>query len=102
MDEQKIPLKTTAVRFVQAISNFINSEVGRKAELMFAGLVALVFAANGLNVVSSFVGRHFMTAIADRDKAEFILQAQFYIGVFVGSTVVAVIAHFLEERLGLL
>jgi putative ATP-binding cassette transporter len=43
-----------------------------------------------------------MTANADRDKADFIRQALFYIGVFAGSTVVAVIARFTEERLGLL
>jgi vitamin B12/bleomycin/antimicrobial peptide transport system ATP-binding/permease protein len=102
MDTQKISLKLTIGRFVQAVRNFASSEVGGKAALMFAGLVVLLFGANGLNVVNSYVGRNFMTAIADRDKAEFILQAQFYIGVFAGSTVVAVIAHFLEERLGLL
>ncbi len=43
-----------------------------------------------------------MTAIANRDKAEFIHQAIFYVGVFAGSTVVAVVARFAEERLGLL
>jgi vitamin B12/bleomycin/antimicrobial peptide transport system ATP-binding/permease protein len=64
--------------------------------------VALLCGANGLNVVNSYVGRNFMTAIADRDKADFIRQALFYIGVFAGSTVVAVIARFTEERLGLL
>jgi len=102
MDTQNIPLRLTAGRFVQAVRIFASSEVGGKAKMMFAGLVALLFGANGLNVVNSYVGRNFMTAIADRDKAEFILQAQFYIGVFAGSTVVTVIAHFLEECLGLL
>ena len=43
-----------------------------------------------------------MTAIADRDKAEFVRQAIFYVGVFAGSTAVAVVARFAEERLGLL
>jgi putative ATP-binding cassette transporter len=102
MDTQNIPLKITAERFVQAVKNFVNSEAGGKAELMFAGLVALLCGANGLNVVNSYVGRNFMTSIADRDKAEFIRQALFYIGVFAASTVVAVIARFAEERLGLL
>jgi vitamin B12/bleomycin/antimicrobial peptide transport system ATP-binding/permease protein len=40
------------------------------------------------NVVNSYVGRNFMTAIADRNMAEFIQQAVFYIGVFAASTVV--------------
>jgi vitamin B12/bleomycin/antimicrobial peptide transport system ATP-binding/permease protein len=39
---------------------------------------------------------------ADRNKAEFIRQALFYIGVFGASTVVAAIVRFAEERLGLL
>ncbi len=69
---------------------------------MFAALVALLCGANGLNVLNSYVGRNFMTSIADRNKAEFVRQAIFYVGVFAASTVVAVIARFAEERLGLL
>jgi vitamin B12/bleomycin/antimicrobial peptide transport system ATP-binding/permease protein len=102
MDTEKTPLNVTALRFVRAVKIFAGSEVGWKAKLMFAGLVALLCGINGLNVVNSFVGRNFMTAIADRDNAEFIRQALFYIGVFAASTIVAVIARFAEERLGLL
>ncbi len=102
MDAQEIPHKTTLARFVRAVGNFANSEVGWKAKLIFAALVALLCGANGLNVLNSFVGRNFMTAIADRNKAEFMRQAIFYVGVFAGSTVVAVVARFAEERLGLL
>ncbi len=69
---------------------------------MFAALVALLIAANGLNVVNSYVNRNFMTAIADRNMAGFIRLAIYSVGVFAASTVVAVIAHFAEERLGLL
>ncbi len=43
-----------------------------------------------------------MTAIANRDTAEFIRQATFYIGVFAAFTIVAVVARFIEERLALL
>ena len=78
MEKQKTPLKITAVRFVRAVRNFTSSEVGWKAKLMFAGLIALLFGINGMNVVNSYVGREFMTAIADRDKAEFLRQALFY------------------------
>jgi putative ATP-binding cassette transporter len=102
MDRQQIPIKITAARFVRAISIFVNSEVGRKARLMAVGLFALLCALSGLNVVNSFVGRNFMTAIADRETPEFIRQAIFYIGVFAALTVVGVIARFAEERLALL
>ena len=69
---------------------------------MFGILLALLCGANGLTVANSYVGRNFMTAIAERHSAEFVRQAMFYVGVFAASTVVAVIARFLEERLGLL
>jgi putative ATP-binding cassette transporter len=61
----------------------------------------LLLAANGLTVVNSFVGRNFMTAIADRREAEFARLAILYVGVFAASTIVAVVARFAEERLGL-
>ena len=82
MDGQHIPLKVTAVRFVRAVRDFASSDVGKKAKLMFAGLAALLFGISGLNVVNSYVGRNFMTAIADRQTPEFIRQAIFYVGVF--------------------
>jgi len=102
VDKEKIPHKVTGARFVRAIRNFADSEDGWKAKLLFGGLFGLLFAINGMNVLNSYVGRDFMTAIADRDKAEFIRQALLYIGVFAGSTLVSVIARFAEERLGLL
>ena len=102
MDAQDLPNKTTVERFFQALRRFANSEAGWRAKLIFAALVALLCLANGLNVLNSYVGRNFMTSIADRNKAEFVRQAIFYVGVFAGSTVVAVIARFAEERLGLL
>jgi putative ATP-binding cassette transporter len=50
MDTQIVPLKISAVRFVRAVRNLANSEVGWKAKLMFGGLVALLCIVNGLNV----------------------------------------------------
>ena len=46
-------------------------------------------SVNGLNVVNSYVGRDFMTAIADRDMAGFVRLAILYVGVFAATTVVA-------------
>ncbi|CAL1239666.1 ABC transporter ATP-binding protein/permease [Candidatus Methylocalor cossyra] len=78
------------------------SEIGPRALAQFALLVGFLFASNGLNVVNSYVGRDFMTAIAERDRGEFLRQALFYVAVFAGSTVVAVLSRFTEESLGLL
>jgi vitamin B12/bleomycin/antimicrobial peptide transport system ATP-binding/permease protein len=102
MDAQAIPLKTTGRRFVRSVAVFARSEAGGRAKLIFAALVLLLCAANALNVVNSYVGRNFMTAIADRDMSGFVRQAFLYVFVFAALTLVAVIARFAEERLGLL
>lgn len=92
----------TWARFVRSVRNLATSEVGGKAKLLFALLVALLIASNGLNVLGSYVGRHFMTAIADRNMEEFIGEAFLYVGVFALCTLVGVFYRFTEERLGLL
>ncbi len=102
MDKQRNPHKQTAAHFGRAVRDFAGSEVGGRAKWMFAALLVLLFAINGMNVVNSYVNRDFMTAIADRHKAEFIRQALFYIAVFAASTLLSVISRFTEERLGLL
>ena len=57
---------------------------------------------NGLNVINSYVGRDFMSAIEHKDLTGFQFQACLYAVVFVGSSVVAVFYRFTEERLGIL
>jgi putative ATP-binding cassette transporter len=90
-------------RFVCCVKQFIKSEqVGGKAKWLVALLIAFLFGINGLNVLNSYVGRDFMTAIEDRNRAEFIYQALLYISLFAASTLVASIYRFTEERLGLL
>ena len=102
MDTQAIPLRATAARFLQSVKLFGASEFGPKAKFIFLALVALLCAATGLNALNSYVGRNFMTAIANRNSSEFARQALIYVGVFMASTIVSVIARFAEERLGLL
>jgi putative ATP-binding cassette transporter len=94
--------RQTWLRFLHMVKNFGASEVGTKAATRFAALIVLLFGINGLNIVNSYVGRDFMTALADRDTRGFVHMAVLYIGVFVASTVVAVIYRYIEERLGLL
>ncbi|RAS16144.1 ABC transporter ATP-binding protein/permease [Ensifer adhaerens] len=102
MDSQPVPIRTTALRFARAVRMLLTSEVGGRAKVMLAGLIALLFGLNGLNVVNNYVGRNFMTAIAERQMNEFIRQAVFYVCVFAVLTVTGVIARFVEERLALL
>ena len=51
------------------------------------GLFLLLLAFNGLNVVNSYVGRDFMTAIADRRHRQYAFYAALYAGVFAVSAV---------------
>jgi putative ATP-binding cassette transporter len=103
MQPSGIPLDgLTWARWRAAVHNFATSEVGGRAKLLFATLLALLFAINGLNVVNSYVGRDFMTAIEQQRMSSFVANAMLYVGVFAASTVAAVIYRFTEERLGLL
>jgi len=94
--------RLTAVRLGRAIRNFATSEVRARAAALAGLLLALLLAINGLNVVNSYVGRYFMTALERRDSHEFLRQALLYVGVFAASTFAAVLCRFAEERLGLL
>lgn len=89
-------------RFVRVLKHLKSSEIGRHAALLFGVLILLLVAVNGLNVLSSYVGRDFMTAIEHRNTQDFVAEALVYIGVFGLMTLTAVFYRFTEERLGLL
>src|SRR5665213_866825 len=93
--------RQTRRRFASGIKTFLSSEVRWQARGMFALLILFALAINGLNVVNSYVGRDFITAIADRNQAGFIRQTVVYIAVFAGSSVVLVMYQFTQDRLGL-
>ncbi len=88
--------------FLQLLRNLVRSEIGGKAIRFFVLLAALLLGVNGLNVLNSYVGRDFMTAIANRDMSQYVVEAALYLGVFAASTVVAVYIRYAEESLGLL
>jgi putative ATP-binding cassette transporter len=94
--------RETAARLWGVIRAFGRSNVGGRAIGMGVGLLLLLVAINGLNVVNSYVGRDFMTAIERRDRAGFFWHALQYVGVFALSTIAAVVYSFTEQRLGLL
>jgi putative ATP-binding cassette transporter len=83
------------------LRRFVASEAGHKARWLFAALLALLVTINGLNVLNSYVGRDFMTALERRATATFIRQAFLYVGVFVLSTLAIVFLRFTEETLAL-
>ena len=93
--------RNTWKRFLEMLAMLARSEVGGKAKLLFTLLILLLFGINGLNVLNSYVGRDFMTAIENRDMSGFTHFALLYVGVFALSTLVAVYYRYSEERLGL-
>jgi putative ATP-binding cassette transporter len=103
MAERRLTItRATWSRLLRAVIDFANCEVRWRARGLFALLIALLFAFNGLNVLNSYVGRDFMTAISTRDSAQFTREAFVYLGVFAASAVVGAFSSFSEQRLDLL
>jgi putative ATP-binding cassette transporter len=84
------------------MTDFANCKVRWRARGLFALLIVLLFALNGLNVWNSYVGRDFITAISTRDAPRFTQEAVLYLGVFGASAVVGAFYSFGEQRLDLL
>jgi vitamin B12/bleomycin/antimicrobial peptide transport system ATP-binding/permease protein len=103
VSEPRVPItRLTWARFAGAVRDFATCEIGWRARGLFGLLIALLIAFNALNVLNSYVGRDFMTAIANRDTVGFARQAVVYVGVFALSTVVGAFYAFSEQRLALL
>ena len=88
--------------FVAAVRSLATSEVRGQAAWLFGWLLFLLLLISGLNVLNSYVGRDFMTAIEQRDARGFVRETVRYLAVFGALTVAAVLFRFAEERLGLL
>lgn len=86
----------------RAVVGFGTSEVGAPATRRAILLLVFLLAINGLNVLNSYVGRDFMTAIERRDWHGFVVEGVLYLALFAMLTVVAVFYRFTEESLGLL
>lgn len=89
--------------FLRNLKRFVTAEqVGTKAKWLFVTLALFLIGINVLNVVGSYVGRDFMTAIENRNFDAFVRMALIYVGVFAASTLAAVTYSFTEQRLGLI
>ena len=100
--DRKQIIRLTWKRFRSAIRMLVKSKQGPKALVFAMTLLLLMLLINGLNVINSYVGRDFMSAIENKNLTAFQTQALLYSGVFILSTVVAVFYRFTEERLGIL
>lgn len=97
------PINRPAWSRLAAISvPFFRSEVRWRAWGALGLILFLLLSLNGLNVINSYVGRRFMTALAERQAHQFALYGGYYLAVFAGSTIVAVLYQFTQDRLALL
>ncbi len=100
--DRKQLIKITGKRLLETIRQLVKSQQGTKAVISAAFLLVFILAINGLNVLNSYVGRDFMSAIENRDLQMFRYKAMLYAAVFVVSGIVAAFYRFMEERLGIL
>jgi putative ATP-binding cassette transporter len=68
---------------------------------VLALLLILLFSFTALNVVLNFVGRDFMTALAEKNLPAFNKNLLIYLGVFVVATPVSVFYSFVRKHLGI-
>jgi putative ATP-binding cassette transporter len=87
--------------FAKVGKPYFQSEKRGQAIGLLAILLALLLTINGLNVVNSYVGRDFMTAIAERVPHLVFRYALLYLAVFAASTLAGGFERYAELTLGL-
>ncbi len=78
------------------------SERKRKARGYLIGLLVMALAVGGVQVLMSYAGRDFMTAISDKNPAAYWKALGWYLGTFALAVPIGVYYRWIEERLALL
>jgi putative ATP-binding cassette transporter len=90
------------IRLYRLAKPFFFSELGWKARGVLAMLLGLSLAIKGFDVVMSYIGRDFMTALSLRQKDDFIHSLLLYLLAFCVAVPLAVFYRYTEERLALM
>lgn len=88
-------------RFWQIARLYWFSDRKGQARGGLAMLLILLFSFTALNVILNFVGRDFMTALAEKNLADFNRNLLIYLGVFVIATPVSVFYSFVRKLLAI-
>lgn len=88
-------------RFWQIARLYWFSDERWSARSVLVLLLILLFSFTALNVVLNFVGRDFMTALAEKNLPAFNKNLLIYLGVFVVATPVSVFYSFVRKHLGI-
>jgi vitamin B12/bleomycin/antimicrobial peptide transport system ATP-binding/permease protein len=94
--------RRTWKRFLDLTKLFFFSEARLKAWALLVALALFSLTVSAINVLMSYVGRDFMTALSLKESEQFFVNLWRYIGAFALATPVIVFYRFTEERLGLL
>ncbi len=88
-------------RFWEIARLYWFSEEKWKARGVLTLLLVLLFGFTTLNVILNFVGRDFMTALAEKNLPSFNKALLLYLGAFVVATPVSVFYSFIRKKLGI-
>jgi putative ATP-binding cassette transporter len=101
--QDKPPLKTTLREFVSvARAFFVESRQRRKARYFLVLVLAFALAVGGVQVLMSYAGRDFMTAISEKDAPGYHRALIWYLCTFAIAVPIGVFYRWMEERLSLL
>jgi len=94
--------RTTCRQFRVISRALFASERKRKARGYLIALLAMAMAVGGVQVLMSYAGRDFMTAIARKDTAAYWTALGWYLGTFALAIPIGVFYRWVEEGLALL
>ncbi len=100
--ENRQTLRTTCRQFWQISKAFFASERRHKARGFLIALLLLALAVGGVQILMSYAGRDFMTAIIRKNPAAYWTALGWYLGTFALAVPVGVFYRWVEERLALL
>jgi putative ATP-binding cassette transporter len=98
----KETFRKTCRQFWTISKAFFASERRRKARGYLTILLTLAFAVGGVQVLMSYAGRDFFTAISNKDHTAYWTSLGWYLGTFALAIPVGVYYRWVEERLALL
>lgn len=96
------PLKTTLRQFRVITRAFFASERRHKARGFLISLLVLALSVGAVQILMSYAGRDFMTAITRKDTATYLPTLGWYVATFALAIPIGVFYRWVEERLALL
>ena len=100
--EKRQTLETTRRQFWLISKAFFASERRRKARGFLIALLVLALAVGAVQLLMSYAGRDFMTAITNKNPAAYWKAFGWYLGTFALAIPIGVYYRWVEERLALL